>query len=71
MTPKEIGEKIRQRRKLLQMTQADLARLAACSRPSILAAEAGKPSLRLDLLLAILHVLGLTLLVADAPPFED
>lgn len=71
MTPKEIGEKIRQRRKLLRITQGDLARLASCSRPSIVAAEGGKPTLRLDKLLAILHVLGLTLLVADAPPIED
>lgn len=66
MTPVEIGKHIRRRRKELQITQGDLARLASCSKPSIIAAEGGKATLRLDKLQSILETLGLTLLVADA-----
>jgi len=66
MTLKEIGNKIKQRRKALRLNQSDLARLAGCSKPSVVAAETGKPTLRLNILLAILHVLGLTLRVDDS-----
>jgi y4mF family transcriptional regulator len=66
MTPQEIGQRIRKRRKQLQITQADLARLADCSKPSVVAAEQGKPTLRLDKLMAILHVLGLAIDITDA-----
>lgn len=66
MTAKEIGERIQQRRKLLRITQADVARLASCSKPSVIAAESGKPTLRLAILLSILHVLGLSISLNEA-----
>lgn len=59
MNEREIGRAIRARRKLLRMTQEQLAELAGCSKPSIIAAEAGKPTLRLDILMGILRVLNL------------
>jgi y4mF family transcriptional regulator len=65
MTPKELGQRIKERRRRLGITQADLARLASCSKPSVIAAENGKPTLRLDKLMAILQVLGLRLSVED------
>jgi y4mF family transcriptional regulator len=61
MNQREIGNTIRTRRKLLRLTQEQLAELAGCSKPSIIAAEAGKPTLRLDILFAILRVLNLHL----------
>lgn len=71
MTPTEIGNKIRQRRRQLKINQSDLARLASCSKPSVVSAEAGKPTLRLDILLSILQVLGLTVLIAEARAEDD
>lgn len=65
MTAEEIGKQIRQRRKLLKITQGDVARLASCSKPSVIAAESGKPTLRLDILLSILSVLGLSVHLSD------
>jgi y4mF family transcriptional regulator len=71
MTSSEIGQKIRERRRQLKINQTDLARLASCSKPSVVAAESGKPTLRLDKLLAILHVLGLSVNIEDSRAAED
>lgn len=46
------------------MTQAELADLAECSKPSVIALEKGKETLRLDTLMGILKVLGLEVIVA-------
>ena len=61
MNEREIGNAIRARRKLLRLTQEQVAELAGCSKPSVIAAEAGKATLRLDILFAILRVLNLRL----------
>jgi HTH-type transcriptional regulator / antitoxin HipB len=61
MDAKEIGKRIRQERKILGMTQERLARLADCSKPTIIAMEQGKPTLRLDNLLSVVKALGLRL----------
>ncbi len=66
MTTKQIGEQIQQRRKQLRITQENVARLASCSKPSVIAAESGKPTLRLEILLSILTVLGLTIQLTDS-----
>ena len=63
MTIDRIGQTIRDRRKQLRLSQSRLAELASCSTPSVIAAEHGKPTIRLDKLLAILSVLGLSLAV--------
>jgi y4mF family transcriptional regulator len=65
MDAKHLGNKIRDRRKALGITQADLARLAGCSIPSVIAAEEGKPTLRLKILIDLAQVLGLHLELAD------
>ena len=66
MDAKQIGRIIRERRKLLRVSQAQLADLAACSIPSIINAEAGKPTQQLDKLLAILKILGLSITISDS-----
>jgi len=57
----EIGERIRERRKFLQITQADLAEIAGISVRSLKAIEAGKGNPSLRQLLAILDTLGFEL----------
>lgn len=52
-----------ERRRALQLRQADLADLAGVSERFVRELESGKPSLRLDLVERVLDVLGLKLLV--------
>lgn len=59
-----LAEAIRQRREALALTQQDLADLAGCSPRFVGALEKGKPSARLDKLVAVLEALGLELRVA-------
>ncbi|MFT6108849.1 MAG: y4mF family transcriptional regulator [Planctomycetota bacterium] len=54
---------LRERRAALNLNQVDVAELAGCSTRFVHAAEAGKTTLRLDKLLAVLDVLGLDLAV--------
>jgi HTH-type transcriptional regulator / antitoxin HipB len=54
---------VRQRRTTLHMRQDDLAALAGVSTRFVHAVETGKPSLQLEKLLLVLHVLGLRLQV--------
>ncbi len=61
MNSSEIAATIKGRRSELDLSQAELAQLAGCSKPFIIAAEAGKPSIRLDKLMALINVLGLSL----------
>ena len=58
---KELGIAIRQRRKSLNLSQEDLSRLAECGPLFIIQLEAGKPTIQLGKVLAVLHVLGLQL----------
>jgi len=53
--------RVRQRRIELQMRQDDVAALANVSTRFVHAVENGKPSLQLEKLLSVLHVLGLQL----------
>jgi HTH-type transcriptional regulator / antitoxin HipB len=52
---------LRERRKSLKLTQQNLADLAGCSPRFVRALEAGKESVRLDKLVAVLETLGLEL----------
>ena len=61
MDPSVFGRAIRDRRKVLGLTQRDLAELADCAERLIHEVENGKPTVRLDRVLAILRVLGLQL----------
>jgi HTH-type transcriptional regulator / antitoxin HipB len=61
---KEIGATIRQRRRELNTTQDDLAALAGVSTRFLGELERGKPTVRLDALLAVTWALGLRLTLA-------
>lgn len=54
-----LGERIRDRRKSLELTQDQLADLAGCSQRFVRGLEAGKPGVRLDKFLDVAGALGL------------
>ncbi len=58
---KQLALAVRARRKELGLTQRGVADLAGCGPVFLYQLETGKPSLRLDKLLAVLQVLGLEL----------
>jgi HTH-type transcriptional regulator / antitoxin HipB len=60
-TPPTLASTLRQRREQLGLNQVDVAELAGCSARFVHTLEAGKGSVRLDKLTAVLHVLGLRL----------
>lgn len=57
------GEQVRQRRRALGLTQTEVAELAQVAVRTVHAVEAGKATLRLDALLAVLRALGLRLVI--------
>lgn len=59
----EWGAQVRARRRTLQLTQAEVAELADVAVRTVHAVEAGKATLRLDALLAVLGAVGLRLSV--------
>ena len=67
MHDRAFQDLIRDRREALHLTQSELAELARCSTRFVHMAEAGKATLRLDKLLAVLAVLGLGLQVSRTP----
>lgn len=56
-----FGAETRDRRKALRLTQDELAELSGCSPRFVRALEAGKRTVRLDKLAAVLDALGLEL----------
>ncbi|HET8680382.1 MAG TPA: helix-turn-helix transcriptional regulator [Micromonosporaceae bacterium] len=62
---RDLALYVRDRRRDLGMTQADLAAAAEVSRRWLSALEAGKPTAEIGLVLRTLHALGLVL---DAQP---
>lgn len=56
-----LGPQVRQRRRALGLTQAELANLAGVSPRFVHALETGKASVQLDRVQAVLGVLGLRL----------
>lgn len=64
----ELARTVTERRKQAGLTQSDLAVLADCSVRFVGALEAGKPTVRLDKLGAVLAVLGLELRLAVRTP---
>ena len=59
-----LAEAVRARRGALRLSQHDLADMAGVSERFVRFVEQGKPSLRLDTLLALLDTLGLELRLA-------
>lgn len=55
----EVAAEVRRRRKLLRLTQKELADLAECGPDFLYDLERGKPTVRLDKLVPVLEVLGL------------
>ena len=60
-----LGVALRRRRKSLGLTQEELGRLAGCGLAFLYELESGKPTVRLDKLLAVLGVLGLELSLGE------
>lgn len=58
-----IGGAVRARRRSLRLTQQQLADLAGCGTAFLYQLENGKPSVRIDKLVEVLHVLGLQLAI--------
>ena len=69
-TPKSIGRAIRNRRKALELTQADLARRTGVSRQWIAAVERGKPRAEIGLILRTFNVLDMTIMFTASEPSE-
>ncbi len=55
----ELAAEVRRKRKLLKLTQKELAELAQCGPDFLYDLERGKPTVRLDKLVPVLEVLGL------------
>ncbi|MHB8637930.1 MAG: type II toxin-antitoxin system Y4mF family antitoxin [Fimbriimonadaceae bacterium] len=62
---RSLGVAVRDRRKALGLTQAELAGLAGCGPLFVIELERGKPTIRVDKLIAVLVVLGLQLRVEN------
>ena len=71
-TPADVGALIRDRRRVLRLDQADLARMIGVSRLWVNQVEKGKPGASLGLVLRALDALGVRPMVdvgsGDAPP---
>lgn len=68
MTPDEIGAALRERRKEYKLRQFELAEFARVSERFVRDVEKGKPTTRLDKLVAVLAAVGLELAVTDRVP---
>ncbi|MCX7258250.1 MAG: helix-turn-helix transcriptional regulator [Polaromonas sp.] len=66
-TPAALGQAARAARKALGLTQPQLALAAGVGVRFIVELEAGKPTLRLETLLRVLHALGGSLAVNGLP----
>lgn len=66
-TPEALGQAVRGARKQLSLTQPQLALAAGVGVRFIVDLEAGKPTLRLENILRVLHALGGELQVDGLP----
>jgi HTH-type transcriptional regulator / antitoxin HipB len=62
----DLAQQVAQRRRALGLTQQDLAELAEVSHRFVQSLEAGKATVRLDKVRAVLTVLGLSLAVVPS-----
>ena len=65
--PSSLGQAARAARKQLGLTQPQLALAAGVGVRFIVELEAGKPTLRLENVLRVLHALGATVMVDGLP----
>lgn len=66
--PYQLAESVRRQRRVLRLTQVQLANLSGCGPDFIYDLERGKSTLRLDKLVGVLEMLGLTLKVESLRP---
>lgn len=66
-TPNELGALLKNRRRELGISQAELAKTVGASRPWIVDMERGKPRLEVGLVLRSVRALGLELQLVEAP----
>lgn len=66
-TPAALGQAARAARKAIGLTQPQLALAAGVGVRFVVELEAGKPTLRLETLLRVLHALGGSLAVSGLP----
>ena len=64
-TAERIGKAVRQARKEMGVDQQELALVASVSRRTVYAIEHGKPTARLDAVVAVLAALGLELATVE------
>ncbi|WP_047241121.1 type II toxin-antitoxin system Y4mF family antitoxin [Corynebacterium epidermidicanis] len=64
----EVAGPVRERRKVLRLTQSELADLAEVSERFVREVESGKSSVQLDKLQEVLAVLGLELQIVQFVP---
>lgn len=67
LSPKRIGDFVRQRRLANRLTQRELGELAGVGTRLVSELERGKPTLRMDAVNKVLEVFGQTLGPVDAP----
>lgn len=65
LTPEDIGKQVRATRKLLQVTQADLALTSGTGLRFIIDLEKGKPTCQVGKVLDVLHTLGIEVSLID------
>lgn len=66
-TPFQLGDALRQSRKQLGLTQSQLALASGVGLRFIVDLEAGKPTLRLENILRVIHALGGELQISGLP----
>lgn len=66
-TPFQLGDALRQSRKQLGLTQSQLALASGVGVRFIVDLEAGKPTLRLENILRVIHALGGELQISGLP----
>jgi y4mF family transcriptional regulator len=67
-TPQALGAAVRGERLKLRLTQASLAKSAGVSRPWLTQFEAGKPTVELGRVLAVIAALGIALELRTSEP---
>jgi transcriptional regulator with XRE-family HTH domain len=65
MSPSSIGKDIQKRRRLLRITQNDLAEISGVSLRTIKSIEKGEANSTIEILLRVLEPLGLTLVARE------
>lgn len=68
MSPNELGQALRNRRKLAKITQTDLADLSGLSVHTLSDLESGKGNPTLEVLSKLCHVLGLEIQLVPRKP---